>query len=127
LLIENFAEAQGQGLWVLHESRTIKSVEKGARVAEFRAFLAALDSQPLPETVEGFLAAVEQRGSACVCKGTALLIECLSPQIAETIAQNSQTGKLCQRTGERGLIVPVHKEKNFRDALNAIGYGMPQV
>ena len=89
MLMENFAEAQGPGLWVLHEARAIKSVEKGARVTEFRAFLAA-DPQPPPETVEGFLAAVEQRGSACVCKGTALLIECLSPQIAETIAQNSK-------------------------------------
>jgi len=112
---------------VLDEARAIKSVQKGARVAELRAFLAAGDPQPLPEAVEGFLAAVEQRGAACVCKGTALLIECNSSQVAEIIAQNSQTGKLCQRTGERCLIVPLHKEKAFRDALNAIGYGMPQV
>lgn len=127
LLLENFAESEGAGLWMLHEARALKSVEKGARVAEFRAFLAAGDPQPLPETVEGFLAAVEERGSACICKGTALLIECLSPQVADLIAGNSQTGKLCQRTGERGLVVPVEKEKAFRDALNAIGYGMPRV
>jgi hypothetical protein len=126
LLLESFAETQGAGLWVLDEAKAIKSVEKGARLAEIRAFLAAGDRQPLPETVEGFLAAVEQRGSACVCKGTALLIECLSPPIAEMIAQNSRTGKLCQRTGERGLVVPVDKERAFRDALNGIGYGMPR-
>ena len=127
LLLENFAEPQRTGLWVLDEARAIKSVEKGARIAELRAFLAAGDPQPLPEAVEGFLAAVEQRGGACICKGTALLIECISPQVAEMIAQNSQTGKLCQRTGERCLVVPVDKEKAFRGALNAIGYGMPQV
>ena len=127
LLLESFAEPQRTGLWVLDEARAIKSVEKGARIAELRAFLATGDPQPLPEAVEGFLAAVEQRGAACICKGTALLIECISPQVAEVIAQNSQTGKLCQRTGERCLVVAVDKEKAFRGALNAIGYGMPQI
>jgi hypothetical protein len=127
LLLENFAEPQSKGLWLLDEARAIKSVEKGARIAELRTFLAAGDPQPLPEAIEGLFAAMEQRGAACVCKGTALLIECISPQVAEIIAENSQTGKLCQRTGERCLVVPVDKEKAFRAALNALGYGMPQV
>jgi hypothetical protein len=127
LLLENFAEPEGEALWVFDEARSIKSVEKGARIAELRTFLAAGDPQPLPEAVEGLLAAVEKRGAACICKGTALLVECLSPQIAELIAQNSQTGKLCQRAGERCLVVSVEKEKAFRAALNTIGYGMPQV
>jgi hypothetical protein len=127
LLLENFAEPQSMGLWVLDEARAIKSVEKGARIAALRTFLAAGDSQPLPEAVEGFFAAVQKRGAACICKGTALVIECISQQLAETIAQNSQTEKLCQRTGERCLVVAVDKEKAFRAALNAIGYGMPQV
>lgn len=127
LLLESFSEPQGTGQWVLDEAKAIRSVEKGARIAELRTFLAAGDSQPLPESVEGFLTTVEKRGAACICKGTALLIECISPQLAELIAQNSQIGKLCQRTGERSLVVPVDKEKAFRAALNAIGYGMPQV
>jgi hypothetical protein len=127
LLLENFAEPQSATVWMLDEARALKSVEKGARIAELRAFMADGDPQPLPEVVEGFLAAVEQRGAACVCKGTALLIECVSTEIAETIARNTQTGKLCQRTGERSLAVSVDKEKAFRDALNAIGYGMPRV
>ena len=127
LLLENFAELQDTGLWALDEGRAIRAVQKGARIAELRSFMATGDPQPLPEPVEGFLTAVEQRGAACICKGTALLIECISPQVAEIIAQNSQTGKLCQRTGERCLVVPLEKEKAFRDALNAIGYGMPQV
>ncbi|HOW64702.1 MAG TPA: hypothetical protein PK256_05395 [Verrucomicrobiota bacterium] len=127
LLLENFAEPQCSGLWVLDEARAIRSIEKGARVSELRAFLTAGDPQPLPEAVEGFITAVEKRGAACVCKGTALLIECISPQIAEMITHNSETGKLCQRAGERCLVLPVDKEKSFRAALNTIGYGMPQV
>lgn len=127
LLLENFAQLQGTGLWVLDEAKAIRAVEKGARIAELRSFLAAGDSQPLPEPMEGFLARVEERGAACICQGTALLIECISPHIAEMIAQNSQTGKLCQRAGERCLVVRLDKEKAFRAALNSIGYGMPQV
>jgi hypothetical protein len=127
LLLENFAAPEGTGLWALDEARAIRAVEKGARIAELRTFLAAGDPQPLPEPVEGFLAAVEQRGAACICQGTALLIECISQQIAEMVAQHSQTGRLCQRTGERCLVVRLDKEKAFRAALNSIGYGMPQV
>lgn len=127
LLLDNFAELQGTGLWVLDEARAIRAVEKGARMAELRTFLAAGDPQPLPEPVEGFLTAVEKRGAACICSGTALLIECISPQVAEMIAQNSQTGRFCQRAGERSLVVRLDKEKAFRAALNSIGYGMPQV
>lgn len=127
LLLTSFAEPQSEGLWVLDEARAIRSVEKGSRIAELRTFLSAGDPQPLPEAVEGFLAAVEKRGAACVCKGTALLIECVSAEIAELLARNPETSKLCQRAGERGLVVPVEKEKPFRAALNAIGYGMPQV
>jgi hypothetical protein len=32
-----------------------------------------------------------------------------------------------QRRGECCLLVPMDKEKAFRNALNGIGYGMPQV
>lgn len=77
--------------------------------------------------LERFLLTVDQHGAAGVCKGTALLIECLSPEIADRIAQNAQTHKRCQRTGDRGPVVRLDKEKAFRDALNVIGYVMPRV
>jgi hypothetical protein len=37
------------------------------------------------------------------------------------IARNSQTGRFCHRAGERCLVVPLDKEKGFRDALNGLG------
>jgi hypothetical protein len=127
LLIESFADRETAQLWSLNEVKALQSVEKGARVAELRAFLNAGDPQPLPEAVEAFLLSAEQRGAACVCKGSCLLIECLSPQIAEVIARDARAGTLCQRTGDRGLVIPVAKEKSFREALNSLGYGMPRV
>jgi hypothetical protein len=55
------------------------------------------------------------------------LIECISPQVAELILQNAATRKYCRRVGDRSLAVPADKENSFRAALNAIGFGMPQV
>jgi len=127
LLIESFADREADHLWSLSESKAIQAIEKGARVGEFRAFLGACDPQPLPEAVEAFLISVEQRGAACVCKGSCLLVECVSPQIAEAIARDPRAGMLCRRTGDRGLVIPVDKEESFRRAINGLGYGMPRV
>ena len=127
LLIESFADRETAQLWSLNEVKALQSVEKVARVAELRAFLNACDPQPLPEAVDAFLLSAEQRGAACVCKGSCLLIECRTPEIAEIIARDGRAGTLCQRTGDRGLVIPVDKEKSFRDALNGLGYGMPRV
>lgn len=127
LLIERFADREADNLWLLSESKSIEAVERGAQVGEFRAFLSACDPQPLPEVVESFLISVEQRGAACVCKGSCLLIECVSPQIAEVIARDARAGTLCRRTGDRGLVIPEDKEESFRKAINSLGYGMPRV
>ena len=127
LLIESFADRETDQLWSLSESKAIEAVEKGARVGDFRAFLSACDPQPLPEPVEGFLISVEQRGAACVHKGSCLLLECVSQQIAETIARDARAGTFCQRTGDRGLVIPIDKEESFRKAINGLGYGMPRV
>ncbi len=124
-LFSNFADRESKAVWVLNESKALKSIEKGARISEFRALLIACDPQPLPQTVEGFIATTQKLGSACLCKGTALLVECLSTEIADIIARDSRAGKLCERSGDRGLVVLMDKEKTFRDAINALGFGMP--
>jgi len=125
LQIENFAEKIGEGEWQLNEVSALKSIENGADVNQFRAFLEGYDPQPLPEKVESFLSDLDRKGRACVNKGTVYLIECDSVETADTIASNARTRKYCQRTGEKGLVVPVEKEKVFRSALNSIGFGMP--
>ena len=127
LLLAGFADQETAQLWSLNETKALQSVEQGVRVAELRAFLRVCDPQPLPEAVEAFLLSAEQRGAACVCKGSCLLIECLSPPIAEGIARDDRAGKLCQRIGDRGLVIPVDQVISFRDALNSLGFGMPRV
>ncbi len=127
LLLESYADRDNDRLWSLNEVKAIQAVERGARVAEFRAFLGACDSQPLPEAVDAFLRTVEERGTACVVKSPCLLVECLTPQIAEVIAHDPKAGALCQRVGDRGLVVATSKEDAFRGAVNGLGFGMPRV
>jgi hypothetical protein len=48
-------------------------------------------------------------------------------QVAEMIAQNSQTGKTASAQVNAVWSFPWKKRKPSANALNAIGYGMPQV
>ena len=126
LLLETYATAEAEGLWRLDHSRTVRAVEGGHQVAELRAFLTSRDDQDLPETVEGFLRNTEQRARALKQRGNALLIECADADIAALLATDQRTAKLCLRAGERNLVVPAGSEHAFRNAIHALGYGMPR-
>ena len=126
-LLDSFADREADSLWCLSERKALATVEKGGRVSELREFLGSCDSQPLPESVEAFLNSVERRGAACLCQGTCLLIECITPEIAAVIAGDARAGALCRRAGDRGLVVPVAQEEAFRGAINGLGFGMPRV
>jgi len=126
LLLETYATAESEGLWRLDHRRTVRAVEGGHEVAELHTFLTSRDDQDLPETVEGFLRTTEQRARALKQKGNAILIECADPETAALIAADRRTAKLCLRAGERNLAVPAESEHAFRNAIHALGYGMPR-
>ena len=126
ILLETYARPETDGVWRLDQDRTLAALESGSRVDELREFLTARDDQPLPETVEGFLDTTASRAQALVPQGTALLIECADAALAELFATHERTAKLCQRTGERGLVVRAHAEAKFRKAIRELGYGMPR-
>jgi len=126
LLLESYAKAESDGLWRLDHTRTVRAVEGGHEVAELRAFLTSRDDQDLPETVEGFLRNTEQRARALKQQGDALLIECADAEVAALLATDRRTAKLCLRAGERNLVVPAGSERAFRNAIHALGYGMPR-
>ena len=126
LLLETYALPETDGVWRLDRDRTLAALESGSRIAELREFLTARDDQPLPETVEGFLDAAASRAQALVPQGAALLIECADAALADLLATHERTAKLCQRTGERGLVVRAAAEAKFRKAIRELGYGMPR-
>ena len=125
LFLETYADQETTMSWRLNRDKALAAVERGHQIAELRTFLQERDTQPLPETVEGFIVNTAQRARACVNKGTALLIECRTADIADQIANHARAQKLCTRAGERHLVVPVALEEQFRQALHSLGYGMP--
>ena len=125
LPLENYANAEADGVWRLDGDKALSAIESGHDPEEFRKFLAARDDQPLPETVDGFLRNAERGARALALRGTALLIECADAEIAARLATDARTAKLCLRAGERRLVVRTTSEKAFRKAARALGYGMP--
>ncbi len=125
LMLETFADAEAEGVWRLARDRTLAAIERGHGADELRAFLAARDEQPLPETVEGFLRNVERGARALRARGPALLIECADDDVAARIAGDELAAKLCMRAGKKHLVVPAKSEAAFRKAVRDLGFGMP--
>jgi hypothetical protein len=127
LLLETYAEKEADTVWRLDREKAIAAVESGNHIAELREFLQTRDEQPLPETVECFITTTERRARALYKEGPALLVECADTEIADLIAHHARTKKLCQRAGERHLVVLAEAEEQLRKALHSLGYGMPRV
>jgi hypothetical protein len=124
LFLENFAESESAGVWRLSRELTIKAIEKGQKIEVLREFLENREDQILPETVEGFLRETNKRAVALKETGTARIIECETAAIADEIAQNSHTKKLCLRVGKKSLAVYESDEKKFHEIVRKIGYGL---
>ncbi len=127
LLLDTYAEHESDDVWRLSRDKALSAVESGNQIAELQTFLASRDEQPLPDTVENFIVTTERQARALVNKGMAWLIECADAEVAEQVANHEVTQLLCQRAGDRHLVVQVEAEESFRKALRTLGYGMPKV
>lgn len=124
LFLENFADKETPEIWRLSRERAISALENGQQISALREFLEKREEQILPETVEGFLRDTEKRAAALTDKGTARIVECETAKIADEIAGNPHTKKLCQRVGKKSLAILDADEKKFRETVRKIGYGM---
>ena len=64
MLLETWAEPVDTGTWRLEPARAREAVERGQSADDFAAFLQRCDSQPLPQTLEGFLKSSVSDGRA---------------------------------------------------------------
>ncbi len=117
-------QINNEDCWQLDRSKALKAIEKGHDITELRMFLEARDDQPLPEPVDSFIRTCQKRGQALKVVGTALLIECQDDQTAMLIAEHKDTLKLCQRVGNRQLIVRSEHAEKFRVLTHALGFGV---
>ncbi|CAN5265537.1 hypothetical protein BH20ACI1_BH20ACI1_11370 [soil metagenome] len=124
LFLENFAKKESESVWRLSRELAINALENGQQISALREFLESREDQLLPETVEGFLRDTEKRAVALTDKGTARIVECETTKIADEIAENRHTKKLCQRVGNKSLAIFEADEKKFREIVRKIGYGL---
>lgn len=124
LFLENFAVKEGENAWLLSRELTIKTIENGGNIESLQKFLESREEQNLPETVLGFLREANKRAAALTDKGAARIIECETATIADEIAANPHTKKLCLRVGKKSLVVFDETEKKFREIVRKIGYGL---
>jgi len=124
LFLKNFAEKESDEVWRLSRELTIAALENGQTTESLRDFLQSREEQFLPETVEGFLQDTKKRAAALKNKGLAHIVECQTAEIADEIAANPHTKKLCLRVGAKSLAVFDAGEKQFREIVKKIGYGV---
>lgn len=124
LFLQNFAHKESENVWQISRELTIKSLENGLNIETLREFLEAREEQILPEQVEGFLRDMPKRAVALKHKGSAQILECQTTEIAEEIANNPNTKKFCLRAGAKSLVVFDEHEKQFREIIRKIGYGV---
>lgn len=125
LTLEAWGVQETPHSWRLDRHKAIEAVERGHNIDDLHAFLQARDEQPLPETVESFIATCRKNGKAMKVAGHALLIECEDEQVAALLAEHKLNTGLCLRTGARHLVVRVEHEKKFRALAHTLGFGIP--
>ena len=111
--------------WRLDRQKAIAAVERGHGLDDLRGFLQSRDEQPLPPPVEAFIATCSKNSAALKVLGTALLVECQDERTAGFVAGHKLNTGLCERVGERRLVVRREHEEKFRALARTLGLGMP--
>lgn len=123
VFLDLFAERESDSSWRLSRERTLAASQRGYPVRLLREFMTRFDDQPLPETVDVFLELAERNSQALHSEEQAILIECISAEIAEKIATNAATTQLALLAGAKHLVIRKKDESAFRRAVHSIGYG----
>ncbi|MBW4621863.1 MAG: helicase-associated domain-containing protein [Cyanosarcina radialis HA8281-LM2] len=127
LALDMYAEKVSDAVWRLEMAKLLKVAAEGRSIEELAEFLQARSSEPLPQTIEQFLADVRSRSGSLKTIGTGRIIECADAGIATLIAHDSRTKKYCFLASESRLIVPLESETKFRNALQKLGYSLPNL
>ena len=124
LLFQTWAEPVETNTWRLEPTRAREAVERGLNTDDFAAFLQRCDSQPLPETVLGFLKTCESDGKALRSLGEACLFECRDAKTTTMICAQPQLKDLCFQCGETRMAVPAAQLSKFRKVVHSLGLGL---
>jgi len=124
LLLETWAEPVEPNVWQLEVTRALEAVERGQSAVDFADFLQARDSQPLPETVTGFLHDCERNGTAVRHHGEAYLFDCRDAATAILICAQAELQGHCYPCSETKLAVMESQLPKFRKVVRSLGLGV---
>lgn len=125
LVLDLYTQKVSDVVWRLDRPKLFAAIENGNRLQELTEVLETRSIEPLPATVQQFLADAAERAQGLQYLGTAVLIECTNPHLALLIANDARTKKFCQLAGDRHLVVLSAQESKFRTALRQMGYVLP--
>jgi len=124
LLLETWAELVEPNVWQLEVTRALEAVERGQSATEFADFLQARDSQPLPETVTGFLRDCQRNGTAVRHRGEAYLFDCRDADTARLICAQAELQGQCYQCSETKLAIMESQLPKFRKVVRSLGLGV---
>jgi hypothetical protein len=125
LLLDRFAEKTADAVWHLQAAKILAAVDEGLTVQELTDFLSAKSAEPLPQTVRVFLEDLLQRAGQLHDLGTARLVECADPVVAQLLVHDRRLRDVCQLAGERCLVFRSSDETVVRRALRELAYVLP--
>jgi hypothetical protein len=125
LLLDRFAEQQGEAVWHLEAAKILAAVEEGLTVKELTEFLTAKSSGPLPQTVRVFLEDLQRRAGQLRDLGTSRLVECADAALAQLLVHDRRLRDLLHLAGERCLVFRSSDEATVRRGLRDLGYILP--
>lgn len=120
--LEQLAVMQKGGRYHLSSQRLLTSLEEGADFSHLTDFLISRHAGPLPDSVNEWLDQVELNSQAFKLSGQAILIKAASAELAELALADPILKKLCDRVGQKTLVVPANREKQFRARLKELDY-----
>lgn len=121
LYLDTIADRQETDRWRLSVSSLMRAVNSGRNLADIREELTATATTGLSPEADLLLREVEQRSTAFVEVGQATLIEC-NPELRKHVLTDKKISRLCLPAGDRYLTILPGKEKQFIDALAALGF-----
>jgi hypothetical protein len=122
LVLGAFATRTSDRVWTISTTSLLAAVDAGRAPGELRGFLDERAVHPVPATVHRLLADVEARSGQVRDLGTRRVLECADPSVATLLAQDRSLRGLCNRLGERHLMLDPAGEPKARAALRKLGY-----
>ena len=121
-LLEQVAVPEKSGYYRLNTAQLLTALENGANFEQLADFLQQRHSGPLPEEVSTWLDKIDRNRQAFKISDQALLITAASPDLLELVQNDPVLKKICTVTGSKTFVVPVRREKAFREQLKALEY-----